>query len=83
VVEDRHPRVTGDWPISPDDTDWVAATRSSGAAHSANGFELGFAAIPHSSKAIRGETQSSRTSHLVNQNPLHKGQVAGWVIYNQ
>jgi hypothetical protein len=40
----------------PDNTDWVAPTRSSGATLLANGFESVSAAIPHWPVAVRGET---------------------------
>jgi hypothetical protein len=40
------PQTTDNWPIFPDNTDWVSPTWSSGATLQANGFESGSAIIP-------------------------------------
>jgi hypothetical protein len=48
--------MTDDWPIFPDNTDWVSPTWSSGATLQANGFESGSAAVPHWPMTVWGET---------------------------
>jgi hypothetical protein len=54
----------------PDNTDWVAPTRSLGVTLLANGFESGSAAIPLWPMAIRGET-STMYINITSSQPSH------------
>jgi hypothetical protein len=64
------PQTTDDWPIFPDNTDWVTLTWSSVATLLANSFESGSAAIQQRTVAVRRET-SIMYINIISGQTLH------------